>query len=82
MRNSHSLNLDSYHSKLDFADTLVKVGTIRRAIGLIIESLGPPVPVGTVCEIPSVDGGTTVPADRMKRIFPSGFSATAESTAA
>jgi flagellum-specific ATP synthase len=63
MRLSQGLNLDSYHSKLNFAEPLAKVGTIRRAIGLIIESLGPPVPVGTVCDIPSVDGTTTVPAE-------------------
>jgi flagellum-specific ATP synthase len=63
MRSSLCLNLDNYHSRLDFADPFVKVGTIRRAVGLIIESLGPPVPVGTVCEIPSLDDETSVPAE-------------------
>jgi flagellar biosynthesis/type III secretory pathway ATPase len=63
MRSSLCLNLDSYHTRLDFADPFVKVGTIRRAVGLIIESLGPPVPVGTVCEIPSLDGTSSVPAE-------------------
>ena len=40
-----------YHNRLAGIDTLKMVGTIHKAVGLVIESKGPPVRVGDICDI-------------------------------
>jgi len=57
------LNMSHYWNSLAATDTLVKVGTVKRAVGLTIESQGPPVSVGTVCEIPTEDAKDSVPVE-------------------
>jgi flagellum-specific ATP synthase len=55
--------MSRYWSQLNGVDTLLRMGKVKRAVGLTIESLGPPVPVGAVCEIPTSDGTPAVPVE-------------------
>ncbi len=57
------LDLSHYWNSLASTETLVKIGTVKRAVGLTIESQGPPVSIGTVCEIPTEDGPQSVPVE-------------------
>jgi flagellum-specific ATP synthase len=45
------INLEAYFHKLRELDTIKTIGAVKRAVGLVVESLGPPVSVGELCEI-------------------------------
>jgi flagellum-specific ATP synthase len=61
---SPGINLDSYLRKIRTLDPVKSVGTVKRAVGLVIESLGPPVSIGDLCEIVGNDqNSTTIPAE-------------------
>ncbi len=45
------IKLDGYFHKLRLMDPIKTVGSVKRAVGLVVESLGPPVSVGEICEI-------------------------------
>jgi flagellum-specific ATP synthase len=47
------LNLKNYYQKLNDLDPIKTVGSVKRAVGLVVESLGPPVSIGELCEITS-----------------------------
>jgi FliI/YscN family ATPase len=47
------LNLQNYYQKLKDLDPIKTVGSVKRAVGLVVESLGPPVSIGELCEITS-----------------------------
>jgi flagellum-specific ATP synthase len=47
------LNLRNYYQKLKDLDPIKTVGSVKRAVGLVVESLGPPVSIGELCEITS-----------------------------
>jgi flagellum-specific ATP synthase len=49
-------NLENYFHKLNAMDPIKTIGSVKRAVGLVIESLGPPVSVGELCEIIGKDG--------------------------
>jgi flagellum-specific ATP synthase len=53
--NSSEFNLNSYFHKLDALDPMKTIGTVKRAVGLVVESLGPPVSIGELCEITGRD---------------------------
>lgn len=53
--NSTEFNLNSYFHKLDALDPIKTIGTVKRAVGLVVESLGPPVSIGELCEITGRD---------------------------
>jgi flagellum-specific ATP synthase len=61
--NRETLCLDRYVQKLDSIDTIKTVGTVKRAVGLVVESQGPPVSVGEFCEISGPDCSAPVPAE-------------------
>lgn len=48
---SSEFNLNSYFHKLNEMDAIKTIGSVKRAVGLVVESLGPPVSVGELCEI-------------------------------
>jgi flagellum-specific ATP synthase len=48
---SPNINLDGYFHKLERLDPIKTIGAVKRAVGLVVESLGPPVSVGELCEI-------------------------------
>ena len=52
---SPDLKLDSYFHKIRELDPIKTIGTVKRAVGLVVESLGPPVSIGEVCEIVGVE---------------------------
>ena len=58
-----SLNLDRYFRKVGEIDTIKTIGTVTRAVGLTVESLGPPVSIGELCEISSNGAGGNIPAE-------------------
>lgn len=51
------LELGSYFHKLKELDPIKTIGSVKRAVGLVVESLGPPVSVGELCEIGGKDRG-------------------------
>ncbi len=48
---SSDFNLNGYFHKLDALNPIKAIGSVKRAVGLVVESLGPPVSVGELCEI-------------------------------
>jgi flagellum-specific ATP synthase len=59
-----AVNLQNYFHKLREMDPIKAVGAVKRAVGLVVESLGPPVSVGELCEIVGNDGaGEAIPAE-------------------
>ncbi|MBN2241189.1 MAG: FliI/YscN family ATPase [Acidobacteria bacterium] len=48
---SGGLNLGKYFRKLENCSPIKTIGTVRHAVGLVVESVGPPVSVGELCEI-------------------------------
>jgi flagellum-specific ATP synthase len=58
------LNLQNYFQKLESLDPIKTVGSVKRAIGLVVESLGPPVSIGELCEIAGdSESETRIPAE-------------------
>ncbi|MDR1728754.1 MAG: FliI/YscN family ATPase [Acidobacteriota bacterium] len=55
-------NLDRYFRDLAEMDPVKTIGTVKRAVGLTVESLGPPVSIGELCEIAAGDSGG-IPAE-------------------
>ena len=47
------LDLSPYFGRVQEAETIRLVGTVRRATGMVIESAGPPASLGEVCEVVS-----------------------------
>jgi flagellum-specific ATP synthase len=61
---SPNINLESYFRKIRGLDPIKTIGSVKRAVGLTVESLGPPVSVGELCEIISKDcNGGSIPAE-------------------
>ena len=57
-------NLNGYFHKLNELDPIKTIGSVKRAIGLVVESLGPPVSVGELCEVVGNDrDGGSIPAE-------------------
>jgi flagellum-specific ATP synthase len=50
MKNEEGL-LEKYHRRLSRVNTMKLTGTVSRATSMLIESLGPEVPVGELCEL-------------------------------
>jgi flagellum-specific ATP synthase len=55
LRESASAWLDKHLKKLDAAEPVRLYGTVSRAVGLVIESNGPPVSVGDLCRLDGSD---------------------------
>jgi len=61
---SPQVNLDGYFNRLRELDPIKTIGTVKRAVGLTVESLGPPVSVGELCEIAGNEkNGLSIPAE-------------------
>ena len=58
-----SIVLEKYSRALKDVDTLRYSGRVSKVIGLTIESIGPPVNIGEVCEITPARGGKTIKAE-------------------
>ena len=50
MKNEEGL-LEKYHRRLSRVNTMKLTGTVSRATSMLVESLGPEVPVGELCEL-------------------------------
>lgn len=50
------LNLEKYFAQLEPIDPIRWMGTVRKAVGLVIESQGPPASVGEICDIYGENG--------------------------
>lgn len=59
------LNLDSYFSRLRHLNPIKTIGSVKRAVGLVLESEGPPVSIGELCEINGLgkDSKSAIPAE-------------------
>jgi len=57
----HGFSLDPYIERLARVDTTPAYGRVVRTVGLLIESSGPRVSVGTMCEVLSDDGSAPLP---------------------
>ncbi len=60
---SEGINLESYFNKLNQVNLIKTVGSVKRAVGLVVESLGPPVSVGELCEIVGRGSRSEIPAE-------------------
>ncbi len=58
-----SLDLSPYFHRLHGLNPIKTIGSVRRAVGLVVESQGPPVSVGELCEIVGDEGNHTIPAE-------------------
>jgi len=58
-----NIDLAPYFRKLDTAVPIKTIGSVKRAVGLIVESQGPPVSVGELCEIYSEGQSRPIPAE-------------------
>ncbi len=57
------IDLSVYLEKLRHMNLIKTVGSVKRAIGIVVESQGPPVSVGELCEIAGGDGTEAIPAE-------------------
>jgi flagellum-specific ATP synthase len=57
------IDLGVYSEKLRHMNLIKTVGSVKRAVGLVVESQGPPVSVGELCEIAGSGGGDPIPAE-------------------
>jgi len=60
---SANINLDRYFNKTAEIDPIKMIGTVKRAVGLTVESLGPPVSIGELCEISTGGDLGDIPAE-------------------
>jgi flagellum-specific ATP synthase len=61
---SPELNLENYFHRIGKLDPVKAIGTVKRAVGLVVESLGPPVSIGELCEIVGRDrDDVSIPAE-------------------
>jgi flagellum-specific ATP synthase len=58
-----AFNLNHYFHKLDRLNPIKTVGSVTRAVGLVVESQGPPVSVGELCEIVGSGRSQAIPAE-------------------
>jgi len=58
-----SVNLAPYFQKLRLMNPIKTVGSVKRAVGLVIESQGPPASVGELCEIVGQGRADPIPAE-------------------
>ena len=58
-----SIVLEKYSSALKDVDTLRYSGRVSKVIGLTIESIGPPVNIGEICQITPARGGKPIKAE-------------------
>jgi flagellum-specific ATP synthase len=63
MMNQEPVNLTPYFRKLRDVNTIKTVGSVKRAVGLVVESQGPPVSVGELCEIIGQGRTDVIPAE-------------------
>ncbi|NWG14018.1 MAG: FliI/YscN family ATPase [Acidobacteria bacterium] len=61
--NAQDIGLEKYLRKLDHIDPIKTVGLVRRAVGVVVESQGPPVSVGQLCDIVGSDRSDGIPAE-------------------
>jgi flagellum-specific ATP synthase len=58
------LNLEKYFQIIRDLNPVKTVGAVKRAVGLVVESLGPPVSIGELCEITGdSQNETAIPAE-------------------
>jgi FliI/YscN family ATPase len=62
-RSAAVVSLDAYASRLREAEPAPVYGHVTRVVGLVIESQGPRVRVGDVCELRRADGAGTLPVE-------------------
>jgi flagellum-specific ATP synthase len=61
--NPETVNLAPYFQKLRNLNPIKTVGSVKRAVGLVVESQGPPVSVGELCEIIGQGRTNPIPAE-------------------
>lgn len=57
------IHYESYTERIDRANTIRHFGKVTQVVGLVIESAGPAVPIGRLCNIENRDTGTSVQAE-------------------
>lgn len=62
-RGPAEVSLKKYFTKLRRVEPIKMVGRINKAIGLVLESQGPPASVGELCDIYSRADGSVIPAE-------------------
>lgn len=60
---TEGLTLEPYFQRLRYMDPIKTIGSVKRAVGLVVESQGPPVSIGELCEIVGSDRKDCIPAE-------------------
>lgn len=60
---NRDINLDAYFHRLRQMDPVKTVGSVKRAVGLVVESQGPAVSVGELCQIVGKDRSQSILAE-------------------
>jgi len=63
MEEKQQIDLEPYFRRLRTINPIRMVGSVRRAVGLVVESQGPPVSVGETCEILGKNADSGIPAE-------------------
>ncbi len=58
-----SVNLEPYFHRLRAMNPIKTIGSVKRAVGLVVESQGPPVSIGELCEIVGSGRKEGIPAE-------------------
>jgi flagellum-specific ATP synthase len=58
-----SVDLSGYFQKLQHLNLIKTIGSVKRAVGLVVESLGPPVSIGELVEIVGKNRTDPIPAE-------------------
>ncbi len=61
--NQQTISLEGCFHRLRQLNPIKTVGSVKRAVGLVVESQGPPVSVGELCEIVGNDPSQNIPAE-------------------
>ncbi len=57
------IDFSRYHNRLELTEPVKMVGAIQKAVGLVIESKGPPVRVGDLCDVVGDSEAETSPVE-------------------
>ena len=60
---NENISLEPYFQRLRHIDPIKTIGSVKRAVGLVVESQGPPVSIGELCEIVGSDRRDSIPAE-------------------
>lgn len=62
-----SMAYDMYADRIARASTIRQFGKVTQVVGLVVESAGPSVSIGRLCQIENREDGTRIKAGNMEK---------------